>query len=163
VADDLDIVGGEPILYDGGGVDRGIVPVKKPTLLSQHRPLLSKMPHEDVQDFHDVRVVDGGALGDDVRIDEALAFKKGKQHLFGSASLDLGLYWARLSLLNPLLGLFFALRSVVTHHRLVHSHNRVQHGERVTVDRFDELQTAVDALLLLIVILANFFSRPKSS
>jgi hypothetical protein len=33
----------------------------------------------------------------------------------------------------------------------------------VTVDRFDELQTAVDALLLLIVILANFFSRPKSS
>ncbi len=54
-------MGGEPILDYGSGVDRGIVPVEKPTLLSQTRPLLSKMPHEDVEDLHYVRGVDGGA------------------------------------------------------------------------------------------------------
>ncbi len=91
-------------------------------------------------------------LRDNMRIDEALAVKEGEQNLFGSARPDLGLYWAQLSLLNPLLGLFFALRRMVTHHRLVHCHNRVQHGERVALDRFDELRTDLDALLLLIVI-----------
>jgi hypothetical protein len=40
-----------------------------------------------------------------MHIDEALAVKEGEQHLFGLARLDLSLYWARLSLLNPLLGL----------------------------------------------------------
>ncbi len=55
VAEDLDVVGGEPILHDGGGVDRGVVPVEKPMLIGQNRPLLSEMPHEDVEDLHDVR------------------------------------------------------------------------------------------------------------
>ncbi len=151
-AEELDVVGSEPILHDGGGVDRGIVPVEKPMLLGQNRPLLSEMPHEDVEDLHDVRGVDGGAPRDDMHIDEALAVEEGEQHLFGSARLDLGLYWARLSLLNPLLGLFFALRRMVTNHRLVHSHNRVQHGERVALDRFNELRADLNSLLLLIVI-----------
>ncbi len=106
MAEDLDIVGGEPILHDGGSVDWGVVPVEKPTLLGQNRPLLSEMPHEDVEDLHDVRGVDGGAPRDDMLIDEALAVEEGEQHLFCSARLDLGLYWARLTLLNPLLGLF---------------------------------------------------------
>ncbi len=82
VVEDLDVMGNEPILDDGGGVDRGIVPMEKPRLLSHHRPLLSEMPHEDVKDLHDVRGVYGGAPGDDVRIDEALAVEKGEQHLF---------------------------------------------------------------------------------
>jgi hypothetical protein len=99
------------------------------------------------------------SLRDNMCIDEALAVKEGEQHLFGSARLDLGLYWAWLSLLNPLLGLFFALRRMVIHHHLVHSHNRVQHGERVVLDRFDELRTDLDALLLLIVI-QEFGHRP---
>ncbi len=102
-------------------MDRGVVPMEKPMLLSKYRPLLSEMPHEDVQDLH--HGVDGGAPGDDVHIDEAFADEKGEQHLFGSASLDLGLDWARLSLLNPLLGLFFALRHVIAHHRVVHHHD----------------------------------------
>jgi hypothetical protein len=68
------------------------------------------------------------------------------------ASLDLCLDWAQLSLLDPLLGLFLALRHVVTHYCLVHRHNRVQHGERVAVDRFGELRTDLDTLLLLLVI-----------
>ncbi len=152
VAEDLDVVGGELILHDGGVVDRGVVPVEKPTLLGQNRPLLSEMPHEDVEDLHNVRGVDGGAPRYDMRIDEALAVEEGEQHLFGSACLDLGLYWARLTLLNSLLGLFFALRRMVTNHRLVHSHNRVQHGKRVALDRFNELRADFDALLLLIVI-----------
>ncbi len=53
------------------------------------------MLHEDIQDLHDVCHADGGVLGDDVRVDKALA----EQHLFGLAGLDLSLYWARLTLL----------------------------------------------------------------
>jgi hypothetical protein len=48
------------------------------------------MLHEDVQYLEDVGRVDGGAPGDDVRVDEALAV--GQQHLFGPARLDLSLY-----------------------------------------------------------------------
>ncbi len=70
-------------------MDRGIVPMEKPRLLSQHKPLLSGMPQEDVQDLHYVHGVDGGAPGDNVHTDEALAIEKGEQHLFGSATLDL--------------------------------------------------------------------------
>ncbi len=152
VAEDLDVVGGEPILHDGGGVDWGVVPEEKPTLLGPNGPLLSEMPHEDVEDLHDVRDVEGGAPRDDMRIDEALAVEEGEQHLFCSARLDLGLYWARLTLLNPLLGLFFALRRMVTNHRLIHGDDGVQHGERVALDRFNELRADLDALLFLIVI-----------
>jgi hypothetical protein len=152
VAEDLDIVAGEPILHDGGGVDWGIVPVEKPTLFSQNGPLLSEMPHEDVEDLHDVRGVDSGAPRDDMRIDEALAVEEGEQHLFCTACLDFGLHWARLTLLNPLLGLFFALRRMVTNHRLVHGDDGVQHGERVALDRFNELRADLDALLFLIAI-----------
>ncbi len=103
MAEDLDVVSSEPILDDSSGVNRGIVTVEKPTLLSQHRPLLPKMPHEDVQDLHKVQGVDGGAPGDDVHIDEALAVEEGEQYLFGPARLDLSLYWARLPLQEPLL------------------------------------------------------------
>ncbi len=110
------------------------------------------MPHEDIEDFHDVRGVDGGAPRDDVRIDEALAVEEGKQHLFCSARLHLGLYWARLTLLYPLLGLFFALRRMVTNHRLVHGDDGVQHGERVALDRFNELRADLNALVILIFI-----------
>jgi hypothetical protein len=80
--------------------------MEKTTLLNQHRPLLPQMPHEDIQDLHYIHGVDGGAPGDNVQMDEALAIEEGEQHLFGSARLDLGLYWAWLPLLDPLLGLF---------------------------------------------------------
>ncbi len=145
-------MGDETILDDGGGVDRSDVPMEKPRLLSHHRPLLLEMPHEDVEDLHDVRAVDGGAPGDDMHIDKALAVEEGEQHLFALASLDLCLDWARQSLLDPLLGLLLALRRVVIHHRLIHLHNRVLHGKRVAVDRFDELRTDLNMLLLLLVI-----------
>ncbi len=170
VVEDLDVVGDEPILDDGGSVDRGIVPMKKLGLLSHHRPLLLEMPHEDVEDLHNVRGVDGGHPRDDMSIDEALAVEEGEQQLFASASLDLCLDWARQSLLDPLLGLLLALRHVVAHHRLVHRDNRVQHGERVAVDRLNELGTGLDtrccfcsSFKSLGTHLADFFSRPKSS
>ncbi len=66
VAEDLDAVGGEPILDDGSGVNRGVVSIEKPLLLHQHMPLLPQMLHEDIQDLDDIRGVDGGATGDDV-------------------------------------------------------------------------------------------------
>ncbi len=75
--EDLDDLGGKPILDDGGCVNRGIVPIEKPTLLNQH-PLLPQMPHEDVQDLHNVRGIDSGAPGSNVRVDEALAIEEGK-------------------------------------------------------------------------------------
>jgi hypothetical protein len=64
VAEDLDVVGSKPILNDGSNVDRGVVTVEKPMLLSQNWPLLSEMPYEDVQDLHDVHGIDGGASED---------------------------------------------------------------------------------------------------
>jgi hypothetical protein len=85
------------------GVNRGIIPMEKPPLLHKDGTLLPQVLHEDIQELHDVRHVDSGALGDDVRVDEALV----EQHLFGLAGLDLSLYWARLTLLYPLLELVF--------------------------------------------------------
>ncbi len=106
--EDLDAVGGEPILDDGGGVKRGVVPLEKPTLLNQHRPLLPQMLHEDIQDLHNVCGIDSGAPGEDMRIDKTIAVEGSEHQLFCQACLGLGLYWARLPLLDPLLGLFFS-------------------------------------------------------
>jgi hypothetical protein len=89
VAEDLDAVGGEPILDAGSSVNRGIVLMEKPPLLQQDRPLLPQMHYEDIQDLDNVGRVDSGAPGDDVRVDEALAVKEGQQHLFGPARLTL--------------------------------------------------------------------------
>ncbi len=83
MAEDLDAVGFEPILDDGGGVNRGVVVMEKLTLLNQHRPLLPQMPQEDIQDLRYVLGVDSGAPGDDLRVDEALAVEEGEKHLFG--------------------------------------------------------------------------------
>ncbi len=66
VAEDLEAVGGQPILDDGGGVDRGVVPVEKPPLVHQGRSFLLHVFHEDVQDLHDVNRINCGPLGDDV-------------------------------------------------------------------------------------------------
>jgi hypothetical protein len=51
---------------------------------------------------------------------KALAVDESEQPLFGPADMDLGLCWARLTLLDPQLGPLFRLRGVVTHHRFVH-------------------------------------------
>ncbi len=80
------------------------------------------MPHEDILDLHDVCSIDGGPPWDDVRVDEALAIKEGKQHLLVQRALTLALYWTQLPLLDPMLGLLFRLRGVV-HLRLVHGHD----------------------------------------
>jgi hypothetical protein len=47
VAEDLDAVGGQPVLVDGSGVNRDIIPVEKPPLLYQDRSLLLHVLHED--------------------------------------------------------------------------------------------------------------------
>ncbi len=65
--------------------------------------------------------------------------------------MDLCLYWAWLPLHNPLLGLLFGLRCVVTDHSLVHGDDGVQHGKRTAVDRGDELGAHLHTLLLLVV------------
>ncbi len=62
--------------------------------------------------------------------------EESNQHLFSPAGMDLGLYWASYW---SSAGLFFHLKGVVTHHRLVHGDNWVQHGERVAVDRGDKI------------------------
>ncbi len=93
VAEDLAAAGGEPILDDGSGLNRGVIPMKKPPLLHQDRPLLSQVLHEEVQDLHNVCCIDGGAPGDDVRVVKALAVKESEQHLFGPAGMNLSLYW----------------------------------------------------------------------
>ncbi len=99
--------GSEPILDNSGSVNRDVIPMEKPPLLHQDRPLLPQVLHEVAQDLHDVRCVGGGTPGDDMQVDEALAVEEGEQHLFGPAGIDLSLYWARLTLLNPMLGLLF--------------------------------------------------------
>jgi hypothetical protein len=146
VAEHLDVLGGEPILHDGGGVDWGVVSVEKPTLLGQN---FLKCLMKTSRTFTMYAALTEEPLG---TIDEALAVEEGEQHLFCSARLHLGLYWARLTLLYELLGLFFALRHMVTNHRLVHSDDGVQHGKRVALDRFNELRADLDALVFLLVI-----------
>jgi hypothetical protein len=56
VAEDLAIVGGEPMLDDGGDVSRGIFPMEKPPLLYQDRPLLPQVLHEDIQDLRNYAI-----------------------------------------------------------------------------------------------------------
>ncbi len=46
VLQDLDVVGGKPILHYGGGVDRSIVPMKEPVLGHHLGSLLPQVPHE---------------------------------------------------------------------------------------------------------------------
>jgi hypothetical protein len=72
----------------------------------------------------------------------------------GPAGMDLGLCWAPLPLLNPLLGLFFCLwgTSAVKHHHLIHIDNGVQYGERAAVDGGDKLDAALDMLLFLLTL-----------
>ncbi len=56
MAEDLAIVGGEPMLDDGGDVNRCIFPMEKPPLLYQDRPLLPQVLHEDIQDLHNYAI-----------------------------------------------------------------------------------------------------------
>ncbi len=75
-------MGSEFVLNDGSsGADRG-----QPLLLNQDRPLLL----QDAQVLDDVGHIDCGAPGTDVRVDEALAVKESKEHLFCPAGVDLG-------------------------------------------------------------------------
>jgi hypothetical protein len=69
----------------------------------------------------------------------------------GPAGMDLGLCWAPLPLLNPLLGLF-CLRgtSRVKQHHLIHIYNGVQYGERAAVDGGDKLNAPLEMLLFLL-------------
>ncbi len=46
VLQDLDVVGGKPILHYGGGVDGRIIPVEKPLPGRHLQPLLLEMLHE---------------------------------------------------------------------------------------------------------------------
>ncbi len=102
---DLDAVDSQLVLNDRGTMDWIIVPVEKnpgtPSLASW-----SSAASWRCQELEDVDVIDGGTPGQYVSIDEALSVKQCQQHLFAMAGMDLGLYWARLSLLNSLLGLF---------------------------------------------------------
>ncbi len=84
-----DAVGSQPLLDDGGGVNRAVIPVEKSLQLHQDRPLLLQMFHKETQDLNDLGHVDNGGPGNDVGVDEALAVKEGQQHLFGLAGMDL--------------------------------------------------------------------------
>jgi hypothetical protein len=66
VAGDLETVGGQPILNNGSGVNRGVMPVEIPPLPHQDRPLLLHVLREDAQDLQNVHQVDGGPPGDNV-------------------------------------------------------------------------------------------------
>ncbi len=71
--------------------------------LSAHHlwPLDPQLLREDAQDLDDVDGIGRGIPGHAVSIDEALAVKECQQRLFGSAGMDLGIYWAWLPLLYP--------------------------------------------------------------
>ncbi len=71
----LDTVGGQPILDNGCGVKKVIIPVEKPLLLHQDRPLHLHVLHKNAQDLHDVGRIDNGPPENKMQIDEASAVR----------------------------------------------------------------------------------------
>jgi hypothetical protein len=80
-------VGSKVVLDDGSSENRG-----QPLLLHQDRPLLL----QDAQVLDDVGHIDCGAPGTDARVDEALAVKESKEHLFCPTGVDLDFDWVSL-------------------------------------------------------------------
>ncbi len=52
--------------------------------------------------FFDVFGFDSFALGDVIRVDHAFCVEEDEDHLFGSCGVNVGFYWAWLTLLNSL-------------------------------------------------------------
>jgi hypothetical protein len=75
----------------GGGVDRGIGPIKKPLSLSHYWPLLPENLHQLAQGFHDVVGIHCGPLGHIIGVDDPFGIEKCQHHLLGPAGLDLGM------------------------------------------------------------------------
>ncbi len=146
-----DLSGSQPILDDGGGVDRSVIPMEEPLLLDHQGPLLPQMLHEAAQGLDDVIRVDGFAPGYDVGVDEPLRVEEGQNHLLRAAGLNLGLYGARLAFFYPLFGLFFRERGVVGHRRFVHGHNVVQNGHGLPLDQLNEVLRGPHSLKLLVL------------
>ncbi len=110
VLQDLDVVGGNPSLHYGSGMNRGIIPAEKPLPGHHFRPFLPEFLQEDAQNLHDVDGVDLGTLRNDVRVDEPATVKERHDHLLCSARLHSCLDGAWFALLYPLFGLFFLSR-----------------------------------------------------
>ncbi len=107
-------------------MDWGIVPVQEPLLGSHDRPLFSENLQKCCQGPLDVFGVHSFALGDVVRVDDALRVKEDKNHLLGLGCMDSRFSEAWLTLLNPLLGCQLRLRGVEGYGRLVHGYYIVQ-------------------------------------
>ncbi len=125
--------------------------MEKPLLTHHLWPLHPELLREDAQDLDDVDGIGRGIPGHAVSIDEALAVKECQQRLFGSAGMDLGIYWAWLPLLYPRLGLFLGLLGIVRHHCLIHCDNGVHHGERAAVNGGNKISADVETLLFLLI------------
>ncbi len=93
-------------------MNRCIGLVEKQGFLNQLRPLYLERLYELAQDYHSVSVIDGGAAGRHVRIDQPLS-KEVKSIRFCLAGMDSCLYGAWLALLWLLLGLFLCRRCMV--------------------------------------------------
>ncbi len=121
------------------------------------------MFNEDAQDLNNVGCIDNGAPGNNKWVHEALIVQKGQQYWFGLANMDLGLDWARLPLLNPLLGLFFGQRGMITEHRLVHGDNvdMAKSGSRLQWQTWCRY-CFCSSKRRFGTHLVDFFSKPKS-
>ena len=61
-------------------------------------------------------------------VNYSVSVKIGPQHLLLPAGMHMRLYWTRLALLDPLLGLIFGYRRVEGNCQLAHHHNTVLRG-----------------------------------
>ena len=88
MGDELDGSGSEPVLDDGGSVDRSVVPVEKPLPADHLLSFFVERSHEGVEGSQDVVGVDSGAPGYDVPVDQPLAVEERQDHLLCSTGMD---------------------------------------------------------------------------
>ena len=84
----LDVPGGQLVVHRRGGMDRSIIPVKKPLSVEQFRPLFPHFLHENNQGLGDVGRVFCLTPGDDVGVNGILGVKEDEDHLFLMADIN---------------------------------------------------------------------------